>query len=162
MVTLVNDGQGSSRPKSVRRWPRPGNCVACRLAPTRVVLVDPPPSPSPPPPVAPPTTAAPAVATAASPTTTTVVLPKPKPRPTLSLAAPQARETEPEAAVADSPAGAVGGWVSGAAVVKVHDAGADGDEPSRPRTAALTVAVKVVDAASAAEGVKESECVASS
>ncbi|HWC38306.1 MAG TPA: transglycosylase family protein [Acidimicrobiales bacterium] len=59
---------------------------AGRLAPTHVVLVDPPPSP--PPPVAPPTTAAPAIATAAVPTTTsTVVLPKPKPRPAFSLSA---------------------------------------------------------------------------
>jgi hypothetical protein len=57
-----------------------------RLAPTHVVLVDPPSPPPPPPPVASPTTAAPAIATAASPTTSSVVLPKPKAPPAFSLA----------------------------------------------------------------------------
>ena len=56
-----------------------------RLAPTHVVLVDPPPT-IPPPPVAPPTTAAPALAASATPSTTSTTRPRPRP-PAVSLSA---------------------------------------------------------------------------
>jgi hypothetical protein len=69
---------------AISRFPVGAVAYAGRLAPTHVVLVDPPPPP--PPPVAPPA-AAPAIATAAVPTTTSTAPPKPKPRPVLSLSA---------------------------------------------------------------------------
>jgi hypothetical protein len=56
-----------------------------RLAPTHVVVVDPPPAPLPP--MAPPTTDAPALAASATPSTTPTTRPKPKPQPAFSATA---------------------------------------------------------------------------
>jgi hypothetical protein len=75
----------------VSHYPVEPSTAVIRLAPTHVVLADPPPSPPPPPTTTPPTTAPtppptapPAVATAATPTTSPVIRP-PTTQPALSL-----------------------------------------------------------------------------